>query len=71
VTPGQVRSFTVTLADGIAEPDAEAIAAAIGLFRGVVSVQPFTDAADLQAARSRIDAEWRERIVGLLDDEGV
>jgi hypothetical protein len=71
VTPGQVRSFTVTLADGISELDAEAIAAAIGLLKGVVSVQPFGGDADLQSARASIDAEWRHRIVGLLDDEGV
>ena len=52
-------------------PDAEAIAAAIRLFKGVFSVQPFPDDADMEMARANIDAEWRQRIIGLLDDEGV
>lgn len=71
MTPGQVRSFIVTFADGIAQTDAEAIAAAIRLFNGVVSVRPFPDDTDVATARANIDAEWRQRIVGLLDDEGV
>jgi len=71
VTVSQIRSFTVTLAEGMAEPEAVAIAAAIGLLRGVMSVQPFREDADGEVARARVDAEWRERIVGLLDDEGV
>jgi hypothetical protein len=71
VTPDPIRSFIVSLADGTEQTDADAIAAAIRLFKGVVSVQPLRDHADMDAARASIDAEWRQRIVGLLDDEGV
>jgi hypothetical protein len=67
----QQRSFVVTLAEGVEQPDAEAIAAAIRLLNNVVSVEPFRDDAGEHDARERADAEWRGRIVGLLDDEGV
>ena len=67
----QQRSFVVTLAEGVEQPDAEAIAAAIRLLNNVVSVEPFRDDAGEHDARERADTEWRGRIVGLLDDEGV
>jgi hypothetical protein len=71
VTSGRVSSFIVTLADGTQPAETEMIAAAIGLLKGVVSVQPLVGDVDLQSARTSIDAEWRQRIIGLLDDEGV
>jgi hypothetical protein len=61
----------VVLSDEVQEDQAEAIASAIRLFRGVVSVQASQTDPDEQVARERVNAEWRERIVGLLDDEGV
>jgi hypothetical protein len=61
----------VVLSDEVQEDQAEAIASAIRLIRGVVSVQPSQADPDEQVARERVNAEWRERIVGLLDDEGV
>jgi hypothetical protein len=36
-----------------------------------VTVQPFPDDADVATARANMDAEWRQCIIGLLDDEGV
>jgi hypothetical protein len=65
-------SFIVVLDDGVADDDAKAIATAIGLFRGVRSVTAAADGdAESQATRDSINEEWRRRIVGLLDDEGV
>jgi hypothetical protein len=64
-------AFLVTLGEEVAEDEARAIAAALRMVRGVASVQPAEANPDWQLARERIDAEWRQRIVGLLDDEGV
>jgi hypothetical protein len=63
--------LTVVLSDDVPEGEAEAIAAAIRMIRGVASVRPVDASPDLQTARERLNAEWRQRIVGLLDDEGV
>jgi cell division protein FtsX len=63
--------FIVTLSDDIGEDEAEAIAAAIRMVRGVASVKAVDADPGWQLARERLDAEWRGRIVGLLDDEGV
>jgi hypothetical protein len=62
------ESLVVVLDDGA---DAQAIATAIGLLRGVRSVSSASGDAQSQATRDSINEEWRQRIVGLLDDEGV
>jgi len=62
-------SLIVVLDDGA---DTEAITMAIGLLRGVRSVSSAGgDDAQSQVTRDSINEEWRQRIVGLLDDEGV
>jgi hypothetical protein len=62
-------SLIVVLDDGA---DPEAVATAIGMLRGVRSVRAAAgDDAQSQATRESINDEWRQRIVGLLDDEGV
>jgi hypothetical protein len=62
-------SLIVVLDDGA---DPEAVATAIGMLRGVRSVSAAAgDDAQSQATRESINDEWRQRIVGLLDDEGV
>jgi hypothetical protein len=61
----------VFLDDGVGPADAEAVAVAIRMLKGVAGVQTADASPDLEAARERVNAEWRERIVGLLDDEGV
>ncbi len=65
------RGLVVVLNDDMREEDAAAIAAAIRMIRGVASVQNAEGEPDAQVARERVNAEWRQRIVGLLDDEGV
>ena len=65
------RGLIVQLDDGVGEEEAGAIAAAIGLLKGVVSVRTAESDPDLELTREHVNAEWRERIVGLLDDEGV
>jgi hypothetical protein len=66
-----MTGLVVGLDDGVRRDEAEAIAAAIRLIRGVTFVQLADRDPDLQLSRERVNAEWRERIVGLLDDEGV
>jgi len=61
----------VVLHDEVPAQDAEAIAAAIRLIRGVDSVHDVSSDPDTDVIRERVNAEWRERIVDLLDDEGV
>jgi len=62
-------SLIVVLDDGA---DTDAIATAIGMLRGVRSVSAAAgDDAQAQVTRESINDEWRQRIVGLLDDEGV
>jgi uncharacterized Fe-S cluster-containing protein len=63
--------LVVVLNDDVREEDARAIAAAIRMIRGVASVQNVEGEPVVQVARERVNAEWRQRIVGLLDDEGV
>jgi hypothetical protein len=63
--------LVVILDDDVRDDDAEAIATAIRMIRGVASVHTAEAEPDAQVARERMDAEWRQRIVGLLDDEGV
>jgi hypothetical protein len=67
-----VRTALVVVLNGdVREEDAEAIAAAIRMIRGVGSVHNAEAEPDAQVAREQMNAEWRQRIVGLLDDEGV
>ena len=66
-----VRGLVVVFNDDVRDEDAAAIAAAIRMIRGVASVQYAEGEPDAQVARERVNAEWRQRIVGLLDDEGV
>jgi hypothetical protein len=61
----------VIVSDDLRPDEVEAVASAIRLLRGVVSVEAAAMSPELQDARERVDAEWRHRIVGLLDDEGV
>jgi hypothetical protein len=63
--------LVVVLEDNLQHEDVAAIAAAIRVIRGVALVQYADGEPDSQLVRERINAEWRERIVGLLDDEGV
>jgi hypothetical protein len=63
--------LVVVLSDDVRDKDAEAVAAAIRMIRGVASVRDIEGEPDTQEARERGNAEWRQRIVGLLDDEGV
>lgn len=63
--------LVVVLSDDVREEDTESIAAAIRMIRGVASVHKAEGEPDTQVARERMNAEWRQRIVGLLDDEGV
>jgi hypothetical protein len=63
--------FIIGLAEDVSPEEAEAIAAAVRLFRGVEFVQAAQTDPDEQMSRERVNAEWRQRIVGLLDDEGV
>jgi len=61
----------VVLNDEVPGPDADAIAAAIRLIRGVDSVHDVSADSDSDVIRESVNAEWRRRIVDLLDDEGV
>jgi hypothetical protein len=63
--------LVVVLNDNLREEDAQAIVAAIRIIRGVASVQYAEGEPDGQLVRERVNAEWRQRVVGLLDDEGV
>jgi hypothetical protein len=63
--------LVVVLNADVPDEDVEAIAAAIRLIRGVASVKNVEGEPDAQVDRERLNAEWRQRIVGLLDDEGV
>jgi hypothetical protein len=63
--------FIVGLREDVTPEEAAAIAAAVRLFRGVEFVQAAETDPDEQLSRERVNAEWRQRIVGLLDDEGV
>jgi hypothetical protein len=63
--------LVVVLNDDVPDEDVEAIAAAIRLIRGVASVKSVEGEPDAQVDRERLNAQWRQRIVGLLDDEGV
>jgi cell division protein FtsX len=63
--------MVVVLDDDVREEDAVAIAATIRMIRGVAAVQRVDTEPEVQLVREQVNAEWRERIVGLLDDEGV
>jgi hypothetical protein len=63
--------LVVVLSDDVRDDEVQAIATAIRMIRGVASVQTTEGEADERFARERVNAEWRQRIVGLLDDEGV
>jgi cell division protein FtsX len=63
--------LVVVLDEAVSDKQAEAIAAAIRLIRGVSSAQFVSADPDFELARERVNAEWRQRIIGLLDDEGV
>jgi len=52
--------------EGAARPARMTFRQAQGRFRADIEGDP-----DAQEARERVNAEWRQRIVGLLDDEGV
>jgi hypothetical protein len=67
---GPTVGFVVALADLDSER-AEAVAAAIRQLDGVVAVRPIAGDPSAQVVRERVDAEWRQHVVGLLDDEGV
>jgi hypothetical protein len=57
--------------DSVSSEHVDAIATAVGLMQGVSSTRLIADPDDFEFAREQINAEWRQRIVGLLDDEGV
>jgi hypothetical protein len=63
-------ALVVTLAD-LDQVGQESVAGAIRALDGVVSVRPIDTETSEQLLRERVDAEWRQRIIGLLDDEGV
>jgi cell division protein FtsX len=63
--------MVVVLDDDLREEDAAAIAASIRMIRGVAAVQRVDSEPDVQLVREQVNAEWRQRIVGMLDDEGV
>ena len=65
-----LTAFVVTLGD-LDAGQVEAAVAAIRAVEGVVSVRPVDADPGARLVRERADAEWRERILGLLDDEGV
>jgi hypothetical protein len=63
------RILVVVLNHEVREEDAEAIPAGIRMIkRRRVRVNTMAEP-DAQVARERVNAEWRHRIVGLLDDE--
>jgi hypothetical protein len=56
--------YIVTLDRDIREDDAEEIVNALGMVRGVVSVEPVTANHDLHIAQARRDNQWREALYG-------
>jgi hypothetical protein len=60
--------YLVTLAEDIREDDAEAVITALRMIRGVIAVEPVEMDTSIMIAQQRADAEWRERVAGLLRD---
>jgi hypothetical protein len=54
--------YIVTLADDVREDDAQAIIAALGMVKGVLSVEPITADPRTFIAEARRDVEWASRI---------
>ena len=60
--------YVVTLAEDIREDDAEHIINAISMIKGVLSVEPVIASFDLQMATERAKADFRAKVLTLLDD---
>lgn len=61
--------YVVTLAEDIREDDAQAVIAALGMVRGVLSVEPVV--ADLMPAliaKVRRDVDWQERLISVIEE---
>lgn len=63
---GEVKGFVVALSADMDEGVANELMKAIRLMRGVIDVKPVFESSDDFIVRTRVDAEWRERIRGLL-----
>lgn len=63
--------YLITLADDIREDDAEeSILIALRMIKGVISIQPIEGGTMQEMiAKSRIDAEWRVKIIKLLTEK--
>jgi hypothetical protein len=66
IMSGDVKGFVVALSADMDEGVANELMKAIGLMRGVISVKPVHESADDCIISERVNAEWRERVRGLL-----
>lgn len=62
-------AYIVVLGHDQREDDAEHIANAIRMIKGVVSVEPVIGGADVHIAEARANQQWRDRILSLLRED--
>lgn len=60
-------AYIVTLADDIREDSDQHIINALRMVKGVIAVTPVEATHELVIAQQRVDREWKDRLLGLME----